>query len=85
MIKVMAIICFLSMGTEEITMCFTGAMPSVNKTVMEFKTFEKCKTFIKNSALYMTEDLKERNIAINFYCYKEQKQEGVKINGFSDI
>ena len=33
----------------------------------------------------LIEDLKERNIAINFYCYKEQKQEGVKINGFSDI
>jgi len=86
MIKVMAIICFLSMGTEEIMMCFTGAMPVVNKSVtMEFKTFEKCKSFIKNSALYMSEDLKERQIAINFYCYQEQKQKGVKVNGISDI
>ena len=83
MIKVMAIICFLSIGIEEITMCFNGAMPIVK--TMEFKTFEQCKSFIKNSALYMNDDLKERKIAINFYCYQEQKQEGEKVNGFSDI
>ena len=27
----------------------------------------------------------EHEDSINFYCYKEKKQEGVKINGFSDI
>ena len=62
MFKLAAVICFLSMGMNNVNFCMVGELP------MTFETHDECFSAGQEIIDYINEDLVNRNIALTLKC-----------------
>ena len=67
MIKILATVCFLSVGAEKQDLCMSGFIPMTTPLI----TVEECSVAIKDISEYVNQDFKERNIAMNLRCVRD--------------
>tara|TARA_E500000178_G_scaffold264234_1_gene261390 strand:- start:366 stop:593 length:228 start_codon:yes stop_codon:yes gene_type:complete len=75
MFKVLATVCFLSVGAEKQDLCMSGFIPMTTP----IPTAQMCVQSIKEIAEYVDEDFKTRNISMNLKCVKEINNESINI------
>ncbi len=66
MFKILATVCFMAVGVEESNLCMQGYIPMTQPLV----TAEECTVAIKDISEYVNQDFKERNIAMNLQCVR---------------
>jgi len=59
---IIAVICFMQIGSLKQDLCFTSEVP------LEFKDVAECSSEMHNISNYMDKDLKEKNVSISFFC-----------------
>ena len=67
MFKIIATVCFLSVGSEKQDLCMSGVIPMTTG----IPTSQICLQSIKEIAEYVDEDFKSRNISMNLKCVKD--------------
>jgi len=73
MFKLTAVICFLSMGVNNLDLCIKGEIP------MMYSTYEECFKAGEEIIDYMNLDLIARNIALTLTCEKSKYQNATYI------
>jgi hypothetical protein len=73
MFKLTAVVCFLSMGVNNLDLCIKGEIP------MMYSTYEKCFKAGEEIINYMNPDLIARNIALTLTCEKSKYQNATYI------
>tara|TARA_R110000822_G_scaffold12410_4_gene44978 strand:- start:491 stop:724 length:234 start_codon:yes stop_codon:yes gene_type:complete len=68
MFKLTAVICFLSMGVDNLDLCMKAELPII------FQTHVECREKGTHIAEYMDKDLINRNVAITFACEESKYQ-----------
>lgn len=73
MFKLTAVICFLSMGVNNLDLCIKGEIP------MMYSTYEECFKAGEEIIDYMNLDLIARNISLTLTCEKSKYQNATYI------
>ena len=68
MFKILATVCFLSVGIVEQILCMQGWLPMTKPIA----TIQECNQSITEISEYIDQDFKQRRISIYLQCVKEE-------------